>query len=248
MLLAAIQFIPATLGEIEFVGYGLLESYVLSSLNLEPDSPLWVMTRFTQFQVLARALVASLVLILFFQSSAVRSVTKQQTSSTSPQNGWRTWFLLPVIDKQADRVGITVIIIALTCYSLWIGALHSPTSITRGLALFSGIALLTFSATILGVIILGIVPSMEQYWPWVIAASLVFALAVLIGFMNTGGQVVLAIAPLLLLLGTLCLVFGIGRLLRIIQYQIGLGKRTTITVALSTFILYLNSQLISRLI
>lgn len=251
LLMAAIEFIPTTLGEIESVGYSLLKSYVISPLDPEPDTVLWALTRFAQFQMVARALLASAILILFFQSNAITSVSRQQTPSEAPASrlaGWRSWLILPSLEEQADQAGMIIVIIGLTCYNLWLGVSRASIFATGGLKLFLAIALVIFSAAVLGIALLGLVPNILKYWRWVATASALFGLAILFGFVNLGEQIILTVAPLLLIVGTVCLVYGIGRLLRILQYQIGLGWRTTLTVAISALVLYLDNQFIAYLI
>jgi hypothetical protein len=81
----------------------------------------------------------------------------------------------------------------------------------------------------------------------VAAASLLFGLATTLGVANLRGQIILSVAPLLLIFGTLFLVYGLGRLLRVLQYQIGTGWRTTLTVLISALLLYQGNQFLSYL-
>lgn len=252
LLGAALEFIPTTLTELEFTGYRLFEAYIVSAINPEPGSMLWVFTRSTPFQVVVRSLAMIGVMFLFFRGNAAAPAIGPETSLESDrlpprQSAWQTWLALPAA-AQLDRAGLTIVTLGLFCYNLWLGALRAPVPDFEPGPKFLALMLLPFSGAVLGIAILGLLPDLGQHWPWLVGLSALLGLAMILGFATPGGQIALQGAPFLLLLGTVCLIYSIGRLLRILQDQIGLRWPTTLTVAASAGLLYLTSPFISAMI
>lgn len=249
LLVAAIEFIPTTLGELEFVGYQLLDRYLIAPLDPQPDTALWMFTRPSQIQAVARPFMAVVVILLFFKSNGVRMVSQpeNQTDPVAKADGWRARLALPPLEQHADQLGLVIVLLGLLCYTLWLGVLRPPPQLAGQPYLFASITLVIFCGTGLGVATLGLIPSLERYWPWVVAASLLLGLTTLSGITGWPGPMILSAAPLLLLVGTVCLVYGLGRLLRVLQYQIGTGWRTSVVVLASTGLLYLGMQWLSTL-
>jgi hypothetical protein len=154
---------------------------------------------------------------------------------------------LPPLEKQADQPGLIIVTLALLCYTLWLSIGRTPLQTLAQPYLFLITALLIFFGALLGIATLGLIPNLGGHWRWVAAASLLLGLATILGTFNPRGQIILSAAPLLLILGTLCLVYGLGRLLRVLQYQIGTGWRTTLTVLISALLLYQSNQFLSYL-
>jgi hypothetical protein len=251
LLAAAIKFIPTTLSEVEFVGYQLLNYYVFSTLNSPPDSALALFTQPSQLQLMFRPFLAAIIIILFFNGNGVKIAPQPETPSNeqaAPKpTDWRARLALPPLEKQADQLGLAIIVVALLCYTLWLSTGRIPLQTMNQPYLFLTTALLIFSGAVLGVTTLGLIPNLAGYWRWVAAASLLFGLATILGVVNLRGQMILSVAPLLLIFGTLFLVYGLGRLLRVLQYQIGTGWRTTLTVLVSAVLLYQGNQFLSYL-
>jgi hypothetical protein len=252
LLAAAVKFIPTTLSEIEFVGYQLLNQYIFATLNPSPDSALALFTQPSQLQLMFRPFLAALIIILFFNGNGVKVAPQPDAppnDQATPSNptGWRARLALPPLEKQADQLGLFVVVAGLLCYTLWLGTGRTPLQTMSQPHLFLIIVLLIFSGAVLGVATLGLIPNLGRYWRWVAAASLLFGLATTLGVANLRGQIILSVAPLLLIFGTLFLVYGLGRLLRVLQYQIGTGWRTTLTVLISALLLYQGNQFLSYL-
>lgn len=252
LLAAAIKFIPTTLGEVEFVSYQLLDQYVISTLNPQPDSALWLFSRPSQVQMVARPFLAAVIIILFFNGNGVKiashSDTQVDDQAAAPQStGWRARLALPPLEKQADQLGLIIVMVGLLCYTLWLSIGRTPLQTVGQPQLFLTIALLIFFGAVLGIATLGLIPNLGGHWRWVTVASFLFGLATILGVINLRDQIILSAAPLLLIFGTLSLVYGLGRLLRVLQYQIGTGWRTTLTVLISALLLYQSNQFISYL-
>jgi hypothetical protein len=250
LLLAAINFIPTALTEAEFVGYQLFETYVVSPLDPQPETFWWLFTRAGPFQVIVRSLGMVIVLFLFLRSSSVSlaepAATAHSGQTASLRTHWRAWITLPG-ENRADWTGVIIVTIGLFCYNAWHAVTYAPPT-GSGPAQRPAIALLILIGTVLSGAVLGLMPEVSQSWRWLVGIATLLGLASIIGLTNLGGQAVLSGAPLLLLLGTVSLICGIGRLLRLMQYQIGTRWPTTLTVAASAGGLYLSNQLISHLV
>jgi hypothetical protein len=252
LLAAAIKFIPTTLGEVEFVGYQLLDQYLISTLNPPPDSALRLLTHPNQIQMMARPFLAAVIIILFFKGNGVKiaqpaDAQADEAAVALKSRGWRGRLALPPLEKQPDQPGLIIVTLALLCYTLWLSIGRTPLQTLAQPYLFLITALLIFFGALLGIATLGLIPNLGGHWRWVAAASLLLGLATILGTFNPRGQIILSAAPLLLILGTLCLVYGLGRLLRVLQYQIGTGWRTTLTVLISALLLYQSNQFLSYL-
>ena len=248
LLAAAIEFIPNTLGEVEFVSYHLLNTYLIAPLNPQPDTALWMFTRPTQIQSVARPFMAVVIIVLFFKSNGVRVVpqAENQTDPVVKTSGWRAWLALPPLEQHADQPGLVIVVLGLLCYTWWMGVLRPSPQLASQPYLFASIALLIFSGAGLGVATLGLIPSLERYWPWVVSASLLLGLTTLSALIDWPEEPLVYATPLLLA-GTVCLVYGLGRLLRVLQYQIGTGWRTSVVVLASAGLLYFGTQWLSTI-
>ena len=202
------------------------------------------------FQVVVRSLGVAAILILFLRGNAPISfqeklLLSEQSVAVTRRQRLAQWLALSAAN-QTDWIGIIIVAIALGCYNLWLGVQQEP--LTAGSEQFIGITFLTFLSVILGMAIWGFVPISQLDWRWLVSVPCLIGLATILGLTQPVGRIILGIAPLLLALGAICMVYGIGRLLRIIQDQIGLGWRTTLTVGCGAAALYLGNQVISRLI
>lgn len=252
LLAAAVKFIPTTLSEVEFVGYQLLKHYFISTLNPPPDSAWGLFTQPSQLQLMARPFLAAAIIVLFFNGNGVKIRPQAETPGADPPDGrmstgWRARLALPPLEKQADQLGLVIVVGGLLCYTLWLNTGRPPLPAVDPPQLFLVTALLIFSGAVLGIATLGLIPNLAGHWRWVAAASLLFGLVTLLGVVDLRGDPTLSIAPLLLIFGTLFLVYGLGRLLRVLQYQIGTGWRTTLTVLISAVLLYQGNQFLLSL-
>lgn len=252
LLAAAVKFIPITLGEVEFVGYQLLNHYLFSTLNSPPNSVLALIIHPSQLQLMARPFLAAIIIILFFNANGVKIAPQpdapiEDRTATDKPTGWRARLALPPLEKQADQLGLIIVMVGLLCYTLWLSADRTSLQTIGEPYLFITTALLIFCGAVLGVATVGLIPNLEGHWRWVVTASLLFGLATMMGGDQLRGQLILSMAPLVLIFGTLFLVYGLGRLLRVLQYQIGTGWRTTLTVLISAVVLYEGNQFLSLL-
>lgn len=253
LLLAAINLIPTTLTEAEFVGYQLFETYVVSPLDPQPETFWWLFTRAAPFQVIVRSLGMIIVLFLFLRSSSVSMAEPVEPTAaahsdqmTSLRTRWRAWLALPG-ENRADWTGVIIVTLGLLCYNVWHAVSSAPPT-GPGPAQRPTIALFILIGTMLSGAVLGLMPEVSRSWHWLVSIAALLGLASIIGLTNLGERAVLSGAPLLLLVGTVALICGIGRLLRLLQYQIGTRWPTTLTVAAGAGGLYLSNQLISYLI
>ena len=246
MVAAAVLIIPTALSEVEFASYALVSRVVPASFgetNLIPWS--------LQFQVVLRSLGVIAILILFLRSNAPllpeeRTALVQAGQPLPLRTKIRTGLAL-VSDDTIDWVGVVGVTVGLACYTLWLSATEAPLGLGDGSFRF-GITLFVGLATAVGISVSGLLPDLERHRLWLMGISLLLGLAAIFGALPLGRRLILSGSPILLAVGAISLIFAIGRLLRIVQDQIGLDWPTTATVGLSGVIVYFSSEFIGRLI
>ena len=246
LLAAALPMIPMALSEVEFTSYALISSLLPPSFGESNFIP-WAL----QFQVVVRSLGVVAILVLYLRSNAPLLATEreqflQEHHPLSLRSRLRLWLALP-LEGQVDRVGIITTTIALLCYTLWLGASEGIIDISSG-SVWLGAILFVGLATVRGGAIIGLLSQPAQHRPWLIGVPLLLGGAIFLGTLPPLTQIILTLSPLILALGAICLIYAIGRLLRILQDQIGLDWPTTVTVGLSGLVVYFGNEYISRLI
>jgi len=238
LLAAAIKLIPEALMAVEFYGYSALASHVLDGVAPERDSFLGVLIAPGQIQVIVQAVGAATVMLLFFRGNASSQREKGDATGDQPGRPWakvRSWLALP--PSGLDWAGLTIITIGLFSYNLWIGASRAPLFGPAANGSFWLVLLLVFYGTLLGIAVLGCIDSRKDL-RLAVFPTLLLGLAIGVGLNWPGGHLTVVGGLLPLLAGSACLVYGIGRLLRVLQHDIGLGWRTTLVVAVGTGIVY----------
>lgn len=243
LLAAALKFIPTMLTDLEFTSY-TLASYFIPAVDSDSAFAAWPAV----LSAIIQPFGIIFVLLLYLHGNSPRLATEPeplpgQDKSFLPIPQLK-WLALPP-DDQIERVGILIVIIGLFCYNLWLGTNQALLAVEP---MFIASMLLIIFGAGLGLAIWGLLPQPRRQWRWLVGASFLLGLAVILGMIGPVGRVVLMISPLLLLLGTASQVYGIGRLLRILQDQIGLKWRTTLMVAISAAAIYFGSQFISHLV
>jgi hypothetical protein len=145
--------------------------------------------------------------------------------------------------EATDYVGLAVVVVGLAGYALWWGLARGLASSAAG-ALDVTLLLPTFSAALLGIAGLGLVENLRAQWWLLPVGSIVIGLAPGLGSLWKGEQLALEAGLLPLVIAGGCLVYGIGRLLRLLQHEIGLGWQTTLTVAVGALLLYQGRALL----
>ena len=239
LLAAAIEVIPNALDAVELAGRRLLALVVPE--GGESAGSFWnVLTQPAQVQIAVRAFGAALVMFIFFRANAIPlAKTDGAAADGGIAHGERRLSALPV--EGTDYLGLLVVLGGLAGYALWLGLAGGLPAAAGGGAssgLDFGLLLLTFGASLLGIAALGLVHNLRGEWWLIPVASLLIGLAAALGSVWQGGQVALEVGLLPLVVGAVCLVYGIGRLLCVLQHEIGLGWQTTLTVAVGALILY----------
>ncbi|MFW5942333.1 MAG: hypothetical protein ACOCXI_11065 [Chloroflexota bacterium] len=224
LLAAAIEVLPNALEGAGIAGHQALSSLLFPDGNLPPDSAWLFVLEPVYMQVAVRAVGAALVMVIFFRANAAPRVEE----GDAEEGGG------PVAGA-GNGLALLAVTAGLAAHNLWLG-------LTRGLfapgAGSAELALLALGATLLGASALGLVSSLRSQWWQVVAVSLALGLAGGVGALWRGSDPALQVTLLPLLIGAGCLVYGIGRLLRLLQGEIGLGWRTTAAVAVGVLVLY----------
>lgn len=239
LLAAAIEIIPNALEALEIAGGRMFGALISPSVASAPDSFWNVLVQPAQLQIMIRGLGAAAVMLIFFRANAipVSEAGELEEAQERRQGMPHARFVLPL--EGTDYVGLLVNTLGLLSYALWIsltvGLLPRPSL---------GLVLLVASSSLLGVTALGLLGNLRRRWWLVAMASLLPGLVAGLGVVWKGERPAIELALLPLLLGALCLVYGIGRLLRLLQHEIGLGWQTTAAVAIGALLLYQSRVLL----
>ncbi|HSM57915.1 MAG TPA: hypothetical protein VK879_17305 [Candidatus Sulfomarinibacteraceae bacterium] len=227
LLAAAIEVLPNALEGAGIAGHQALSSLLFPDGELPPDSIWLFVLEPVNVQVAVRAVGAALVMVIFFRANAAPRAEDGDANEAGQAAG--------------DGLALLAVTAGLAAHNLWLG-------LTRGL-FASGpasaeLALAALGTTLLGASALGLVPSLRSQWWQVVVVSLALGLAGGAGALWRGNDPALQAALLPMLIGAGCLVYGIGRLLRLLQGEIGLGWRTTAAVAVGVLVLYQSRLLL----
>lgn len=237
LLAAAIEVIPNALEALEIAGWRVFAMLMPPNTVFASDSFWNVLVQPAQVQLMVRGLGAAAVMLIFFRANAI-PVAGDGERDEVLHDMPRARLALPL--QGTDYVGLLVNTLGLGSYTLWI-------SLTAGLLPRASLALvlLVASSSLLGVAALGLLNNLRRRWWLLAAASLLPGLVAGFGAVWKGEHPAIELALLPLLLGALCLVYGIGRLLRLLQHEIGLGWQTSAAVAVGALVLYQSRFLLS---
>ena len=230
LLAAAVEVLPNALNAVEFAGRSLVAA-LIPAQGAAPDSFWNALTQPVQIQLVVRSFGAAIVMVIFFRANGIQLLQESQTHV----QGRRRFLLLPT--ARTDYVGLVVLFAGLAGYALWMG-------LSRGLSpgapqsLSFDLLALVFTSSLLGVAALGLIVNFERRWWLLPAASLLLGLAAGLGALDRGEWLAIEAGLVPLVISAFCLVYGIGRLLRLLQHEIGLGWQTTLTVAIGALVLY----------
>lgn len=240
LLAAAIEVIPNALEALEIAGGRILGAFISPGVSSAPDSFWNVLVQPAQMQIMVRGLGAAAVMLIFFRANAIPvSEAGQLDEAREERQGFRRpRLMLPL--EGTDYVGLVVNTLGLVSYTLWV-------SLTLGLLPRPSLSLilLVASSSLLGVTALGLLGNLRRRWWLVAIVSFLPGLVAGLGVVWKGERPAIELALLPLLFGALCLVYGIGRLLRLLQHEIGLGWQTTAAVAIGALLLYESRFLLS---
>ena len=237
LLAAAIEVIPNALDAVELAGRRLVGLIVPEAAGGAQN--FWsVLTQPAQVQIAVRAFGAAIVMFIFFRANAIPLAKTVGPAA----DGEQPRSALPI--DGTDYLGLLVVMGGLAGYALWLGLALPAAQAGRlpASAASSGLdfrlVLLTFIGSLLGIAALGLLQSLREQWWLIVVASLLIGLAAGVGSLWQSGQLALEAGLLPLVVAAVCLVYGIGRLLRLLQHEIGLGWQTTMTVAVGALLLY----------
>lgn len=229
LIVAAITLIPTAFSEMTFVMSELFLRYA------------FFLTRYERipWSIIVPALTQALGIIGIFKAylegNGVGYANEVEMAVTAgkltPRRvGWHT--RLALLDgAQTDRVGIFIILLGLICYCFLQGAQASA----RTNADLSSVLVISLTV-LLSTAVIAHIPRNPVRTQLLLLAATGLGLAWLLGLV--GASVVFAFSTVLITVGTVALVFSIGRTLRLVEYQIGLGWQTTAVVIATTAVFY----------
>lgn len=229
---AMVDLLPVALDNIKaLVSFGL-QAILLGPLNIAPNSPVDLAALLVGD--LVRPLGGVLVLFLYLAGNSLPMLVDGKLVGR-PATGWRAWLVIPA-GGEMDWKGIAFVAIGLAVQNLWVaqmrGALISPASqsLVAFMLLLGAVGALRASA------LLGAV----RNWWWAPVGSLLIAAPLFLGVLLPASRESILLGVLPTLVAMLLVPLAMGRALRTIQADIGLGWRTTAVV--------LAGLLVSRLL
>ncbi len=226
---AMFDLLPQALGQATLVFGLLFRTQVIERFAIASDSFLGIGA-----PILNQAVVplgALLVLFLYLSGNSVaRRVNGELVGKHT--TGWRRWFIIPET-SEADWRGIVLLTIGLAAHNLWMGqvrtAILSPDADNTNL-FFYGIALV---GTLRGLALFGPFVDPAARWIPFSACVLVIGAAVVFAVSNFESRNTIELGILPMFVAILGLPLAMGRLLRSVEFDIGLHWQTTLTVILA---------------
>ena len=245
---------PTWRGRINAVGAGIVLGVLLDLLpiwfemvNIAAESslhsvltlfPLSLTTYATLQEVLAQVagLVSMLaIIILYLRGNALPMAAegdwqRERENAKRGQHGrWRTWLAISAVGE-ADWKGVALITFGLATHNLWLGQMRSaliPPNL-NGLPVY--FPTLSALGALRSIAVLGLL--IDVAYKWQVAAALAVAVGMteVLGISWPAGRNTLLLGILPIIATALVLPVALGRMLRRIQRDIGLGWRTTVVV------------------
>jgi len=259
---------PAWRGTITAVGAGIVLSALLDLVPtwLEMvisigESGLNLMVAFVSLSPTAGGIIRSAlvqvirlvgILIIFFlylKSSALPLAAEgdlqraPENSITGRPNGRRIWLTIPAA-TQADWISAALVGLGLAMHNFWLGQVRvaliaGDSNSTPAVSLALGLV-----GTLGSVALIGLLAGPTLNRGAVVASALMIGMAVAPGGLWPQGRDTLLLGAFPITVATLVLPVALGRMLRRIQRDIGLGWRSTIVVLAALLI----TRLIDRLV
>lgn len=203
-----------------------LRTQVVAPLNAEPDSFLAIGAG-----VISQAIPAlgALAVLFLYMSGNAAPMPVEGRIVGAPRPGWRTWVSIPAAGE-IDWKGIALITFGLGAHNLWLGQVRGALATNGGLALTTFLFAFGLIAALRGFALVGSLVDARKQVAVLLGCALAIGGAGVVGVMIPGTANSILLGPVPLLLGTIALPLALGRLLRVMQYDIGLSVRTTLAV------------------
>lgn len=223
---AMVDLLPKAL---EFGGVFIatvLQAQVLTPMHAAPDS-FWAIGA----GILSEAVTpfgALLVLFLYLSgNSAPMPVAGRMVGAARP--GWRTWFSIPATGE-VDWKGVFIITFGLSAHNVWLGQARGQLLQPGGSTVSVFLLAFGLAAALRSFALSGSLVDVRARWPALLGCSAIIGGAGILGaaMPETGRTIWLGILPVVA--AVLILPIGLGRLLRLLQYDVGLGWKTTLAV------------------
>ncbi len=223
---ALVDLLPKAL---EFAGAlvaVIMQTQVLAPLHAPPDGFLAIGAG-----ILAEAVTpfgALLILFLYLSGNSVPMPVNGRT--LGPANpGWRAWLSLPPAGR-VDWKGIVIVTFGLGVHNLWLGQARGALAQATDHLLTTFFFAFGLIATLRAFALAGSLVDARAHWLALSVCALLIGGTGILGIANpeTGRTIVLGMAPLFV--AVLTLPVALGRLLRVMDHDIGLGWKTTLGV------------------
>lgn len=225
------------------IGVGLLMRAVVEKLALQ-DSPLGF-----GGVVLTQAVVpvgALLVLFLYLTANAAPMVVNGELVGI-PKQGWRARLVIPEAGS-LDWTGIALLTLGLAMQNLWSGQMHGVLGADSGGAANLFRYAIGIVAALRGIALFGsFVDPARRSVPF-LASSLLISAAVVVGVLFPDSMQTILLGVLPAIVAMIVLPIAMGRLLRVIQYDIGLNWQATLMVLTTLAIERGSNLLLARMV
>lgn len=203
----------------------LLRFQVISPLHASPDSFIAIGAGVLSESV--TPLGALLVLFLYLSGNSAPMPVNGRIVGTS-RPGWRSWVSIPAAG-QTDWKGIVIITFGLGVHNLWLGQVRGALASPGDRTLASFFLVFALIATLRTFAIFGSLVDPLARWLVLVSCALVIGGAGVLGLVDSSGGRTLISGILPMVIAVLTLPIALGRLLRVMQEDIGLGWTTTLS-------------------
>lgn len=223
---AMFDLLPQALG-LASVAFGLLvKSQVIDRFAIAPDSFLGIGAPILNDAV--TPIGAVLVLYLYLGGNSVaRTVDGALVGKNT--TGWRKWFILPET-TQPDWRGVALLTIGLAAQNLWLGQVRGAlaANASSGFNLFFYAAALV--AMLRGLALFGPLVDPARRWLVLGVCALLLGAAMVFAVIDTAVRNSIEWGVVPLFVAVLVLPLAMGRLLRSVEFDVGLHWQTTLVV------------------
>jgi len=232
-LSALFDLIPPALDFLTLLVRTLLDSQVAPRLTASVDSPLGLILILLSELVRPFGAVGLLFLYLSGNSLPMRVGDKYVGL---PPMGWRSQLIIPAVGEM-DARGVALLTIGLAAQNLWLGqvrgALLDPSNFAAATTNSMFLVSISIVAVLRGIALFGSLTRAASRGWLTLGLTLGIALPAVYGVMvpSSRSTIVLGVVPLWL--AVILVPIELGRMMRVMSQDIGLGWRTT-TVVLGT--------------
>jgi len=189
----------------------------------------------------ARVISVLLIVVIFLRSSSTRielaadTVDKPEHAIDVRRREWTGKFTIPAIGE-ADWLTTILVIFGLGTYNLWHGMMKSELALSEIIEIPAYLSILSTIGALRTVAVSGLLISLLNKWYVVSILSIILGVAEMLGILwyDNNSTWIMWAFPIIITVITLSV--ALGRMLRRIQTDIGLGWKTTATVLVAMLV------------